>query len=67
MTVQECERREQIYKKRLEKFHPTITFDSRDCTPEELKCIEAALLRSVAIEELNIAELGRKGGKTDDN
>lgn len=65
MTIQECEHREQIYKKLLEKFHPTITFDSRDCTPEELLCIKAALLRSVAIEELNILELRRKDGKTD--
>lgn len=39
MTIQECERREQIYKKLLEKFHPAITFDSKDCTPEELECI----------------------------
>lgn len=60
MTMRECERHEQIYKKLLEKFHPTITFDSKDCTPEELQCIKAALLRSVAIEELNIMELRRK-------
>lgn len=66
MTIQECEHREQIYKKLLEKFHPTMTFDSRDCTPEELLCIKAALLRSVAIEELNIIELRRKDNKPDD-
>lgn len=65
MTIQECERRERIYKKLLEKFYPTVTFDSKDCTPEELEYIKAALLRSVAIEELNIVELGRKDGKTD--
>lgn len=60
MTIQECKRRERIYKKLVEKFLPTFTFDSKDCTPEELQCIKAALLRSVAIEELNIMELRRK-------
>lgn len=63
MTIQECKRRERIYKKLVEKFLPTFTFDSKDCTPEELECIKVALLRSVAIEQLNIADLKkRKGG-----
>ena len=67
MTIQECKRRERIYKKLVEKFLPTFTFDSKDCTPEELECIKVALLRSVAIEQLNIADLKkRKDGKTDE-
>ena len=60
MTIRECERHEQIYKKLVEKFHPTITFDSNDMTPEELECIKVALLRSVAIEMLNIADLKKR-------
>lgn len=52
MTIQECKRRERIYKKLVEKFQPTSTFDSNDMTPEELECIKVALLRSVAIEIL---------------
>ncbi len=60
MTIQECKRRERIYKKLVEKFLPTFTFDSKNCTPEELECIKVALLRSVAIEMLNIAELKKR-------
>ena len=66
MTIQECKRRERIYKKLVEKFQPTSTFDSNDMTPEELECIKVALLRSVTIEELNIIELRRKDNKPDD-
>lgn len=60
MTIKECERRERIYKKLVGKFLPTFTFDSKDCTPEELVCFKVALLRSVAIEMLNIAELKKR-------
>lgn len=60
MTIQECKRRERIYKKLVEKFRPTSTFDSNDMTPEELECIKVALLRSVAIEMLNIADLKKR-------
>ena len=60
MTIQECKRRERIYKKLVEKFLPTFTFDSKNCTPEELECIKVALLRSVAIEMLNIADLKKR-------
>lgn len=59
MTIQECENRECICKKLLEKLK-TFTFDSDDCTPEELECIKMSLLRSVAIEQLNIAELKKR-------
>jgi hypothetical protein len=69
MTIQECKNHERIYKKLVEKFLPTFTFDSKNCTTEELECIKVALLRSVAIEMLNIAELKKltqRKGKADE-
>lgn len=60
MTIQECRIRERIFKKLLEKFQPTSKFDSNDLTLDELACIELAVKRSIAIEQLNIADLQKK-------
>ena len=62
MTVQECRNRERIFKRLLGKFQPTSTFDSNDLTLDELACIELSVKRSIAIEQLNIAELKKKDG-----
>lgn len=60
MTVQECRNRERIFKGILAKFQPTSKFDSNDLTLDELACIELAVKRSIAIEQLNIAALKKK-------
>ena len=54
MTIQECQNRERISKRLLAKFQPTSTFDSNDLTSDELACIELAVKRSIAIEQLLI-------------
>lgn len=62
MTIQECKIRERIFKNLLGKFQPTSKFDSNDLTLDELACIELAVKRSIAIEQLNIADLQKKKG-----
>lgn len=61
MTVRECRNRESIFKRLLEKFQPTSKFDSNDLTLDELACIKLAVIRSIAIEQVNIADLRKKG------
>ena len=63
MTVQECRNRERIFKKLIEKLKPTSKFDSNDLTLDELACIELAVKRSIAIEQMNIADLKKKDGE----
>lgn len=59
MTIGECINRQQKYEEIAERL---LNRDNIQFTDEELDLIQLSVLRSIAIEQLNVAELKNKKG-----
>jgi len=60
MTIKECRTRKTRFKKILDKLQYR---EFSRLSDEDFKLLELAVMRSIAIEELNAAELKKQGEK----